>query len=608
MPGKDTKVPSTLSGHAAEIWRSAFDSAWKQYDPDKHSGTQEEYSSKVAWSAVKKSYEKNKDGKWVKKSEMRQFSLRITKSRVDGETGQIKWHANAATDEVDEDEKEVLHPELFDDLAHTFLLTRAAYDDGTEPPVYDEDLGPAQEPILDIAHYSSLLGSVDRDKARLGYITKLYRDGRYLHAEGYFDETKNGQLVAKSIAADEAGEIRVSVGFFPDWGNIEVKNDVLYFKGGRDRAYLDHLAVTSCPRIPTTSIEAEEVTMSEVAATMAEDALRVLGEDGQEIVDELQELVDERMKQKSMVLKSEGDVEEVVEEEVVEEIVEESTEEIMPVMGAETVPTEPEMVTEALVEVEEVYVGPTSFQEALAQVDAAKEAGRISDGWYLLQGVMSNILKDTTIEDKNAAIDGAMAEFQSFLKSDQHVWSEAEIETEIETVTEESIEEEVTPVEEPVVEEAAPVEEIVVEEPVQDEVQPFSNLDAEHDPALQSQHRLGRATSFGQIVDKLGSGGRMPPVQQVTPAIIAESVENVPVDSDIGNVMAQMLTEAMQPILAELANLRQSIAVKDEPVVPQRPERKSKATPSVDPSRVITRQQTFGEVVDKLTEVRQQRQ
>lgn len=52
-------VKDNLPKHAQEIYKEAFNSAWDQYDHD------EERSHRVAWAAVKQSYHKNKDGKWV---------------------------------------------------------------------------------------------------------------------------------------------------------------------------------------------------------------------------------------------------------------------------------------------------------------------------------------------------------------------------------------------------------------------------------------------------------------------------------------------------------------------------------------------------------------
>ena len=62
-------VKDNLPKHAQEIYKSAFNSAWDQYDdPEDRRGNddRESVSHKVAWSAVKDDYTKS-DGKWVKK-------------------------------------------------------------------------------------------------------------------------------------------------------------------------------------------------------------------------------------------------------------------------------------------------------------------------------------------------------------------------------------------------------------------------------------------------------------------------------------------------------------------------------------------------------------
>ena len=61
-----------LPSHAQEIFKEAHSSALEQYkDPDKRRGGKkesvEEVAHKVAWSAVKKKYKKDKDDEWVKK-------------------------------------------------------------------------------------------------------------------------------------------------------------------------------------------------------------------------------------------------------------------------------------------------------------------------------------------------------------------------------------------------------------------------------------------------------------------------------------------------------------------------------------------------------------
>ncbi len=62
-------VRNVLPKHAQEIYLAAFNSAWDQYDePHERRGddTREETSHKVAWAAVKQSYRKDADGRWVK--------------------------------------------------------------------------------------------------------------------------------------------------------------------------------------------------------------------------------------------------------------------------------------------------------------------------------------------------------------------------------------------------------------------------------------------------------------------------------------------------------------------------------------------------------------
>ena len=62
-------VRDVLPEGAQEIYKEAFNSAWRQYkDPEDRRGDQsrEETAHKIAWSAVKKEYEKTDDD-WKKK-------------------------------------------------------------------------------------------------------------------------------------------------------------------------------------------------------------------------------------------------------------------------------------------------------------------------------------------------------------------------------------------------------------------------------------------------------------------------------------------------------------------------------------------------------------
>lgn len=63
-------VKNVLPKHAQEIYQEAYNSAWDQYDePSERRGdsSREETAHRVAWAAVKKTYEKNEStGKWNK--------------------------------------------------------------------------------------------------------------------------------------------------------------------------------------------------------------------------------------------------------------------------------------------------------------------------------------------------------------------------------------------------------------------------------------------------------------------------------------------------------------------------------------------------------------
>ncbi|HBL13217.1 MAG TPA: cation transporter [Cyanobacteria bacterium UBA11162] len=55
-------VKDHLPKHAQEIFRAAFNNALAEYG-------EEESAFRVAWSAVKRDYEKGEDGNWYKKSD-----------------------------------------------------------------------------------------------------------------------------------------------------------------------------------------------------------------------------------------------------------------------------------------------------------------------------------------------------------------------------------------------------------------------------------------------------------------------------------------------------------------------------------------------------------
>lgn len=63
-------VTNVLPKHAQEIYKEAYNSAYDQYDEpsERRDGAdREETAHRVAWSAVKNSYEKGDDGNWHEK-------------------------------------------------------------------------------------------------------------------------------------------------------------------------------------------------------------------------------------------------------------------------------------------------------------------------------------------------------------------------------------------------------------------------------------------------------------------------------------------------------------------------------------------------------------
>lgn len=65
-------VRDNLPEDAQTIYRKAFNSAWDQYaSPEKrrNKAEREETAHRVAWSAVKQTYEKGDNGTWRRKSD-----------------------------------------------------------------------------------------------------------------------------------------------------------------------------------------------------------------------------------------------------------------------------------------------------------------------------------------------------------------------------------------------------------------------------------------------------------------------------------------------------------------------------------------------------------
>lgn len=215
---------------------------------------------------------------WVAASlHMRSISMAFTRvQKMDD--GRISWRARANSG-AEDTRGERLDVSIFKDFATNFVKVQEAVGRGESVP--------GMNPVhLDVAHYSFFVPKEHRLKARVGWPTKVWNDGKALMATGFFDDTPIGRAAAKSVMNDEQSKIKVSVGFYPDWAKVGIENEVLTYKGGDDIAHLDHFAMTSAPIDTDTSIIAEAKAMGETT-TLEQDALAVLGEAG--LVKELEE-------------------------------------------------------------------------------------------------------------------------------------------------------------------------------------------------------------------------------------------------------------------------------------------------------------------------------
>jgi len=180
--------------------------------------------------------------------------------------GRVRWRARANSGDYDQQD-ERFDESFFDELVHNFGVVQETLTRSEVPSL--------PVPILDLAHYSLFIPRAQRAQARAGYPNRLWRDGKALMAEGYFDSTPLGQLAAQAALERQTDDRRVSICVWPDWGNVEESATGRVFKGGRGVAYLDHLAMTAHPVDADTEIEVLEV---KSMGTIADDAAQVLGD------------------------------------------------------------------------------------------------------------------------------------------------------------------------------------------------------------------------------------------------------------------------------------------------------------------------------------------
>jgi hypothetical protein len=254
------------------------------------------------------------------------FDMYITKASQDPETGEKRWAAVASDTELDS-YGDRMSLELFRDF-----IERAEHAE-IPPAVFTSDAWKGGMPYLGLAHYLDLNG-----EGIVGDTSALYIDGNRLKAKGMFRDNKIGAAAFKAIKRDRDGDIdpdqriRISIAFV-DWGHshddevfireslldncpmcAEDANDKIYKKG-----HLVHLALTRVPVNERTPVWLEERSMT----TIKDDALAVLGEDEEELVEELDTLArgkSEVLRSEAVVIKSDEDETEVEEPEIASEI------------------------------------------------------------------------------------------------------------------------------------------------------------------------------------------------------------------------------------------------------------------------------------------------
>lgn len=192
------------------------------------------------------------------------------------DNGRTRWQARANTGEFDL-LQERFDQEFFGDVVKNFYRVKEALSRGEPPP------DGMTEPILDVSHYSIYLPAAKRNLARAGWIDKMWRDGRALFAQGFFDDSRLGHLAEKAALERKPEDRRVSIVVYPDYANVDVElGGRKIYRGGSGLAYLDSLAMTSTPADPGAIMEVKAVN------EIQDDAKKVLGPEGNEIVTELE--------------------------------------------------------------------------------------------------------------------------------------------------------------------------------------------------------------------------------------------------------------------------------------------------------------------------------
>lgn len=257
----------------------------------------EECAARTAWSAVKGAgWHKDKDGQWVHKAELEEFSLTIKNLFIDQKTQEKRWKADTSDTIVDS-----RGDNMTIDLFKSFLSHVTNNDPAPED--YRSEFWQGGMPYLSVSHYSDFDG-----KGVPGTVENVYIDGRFFKAKGKFNDTPKGNAAWKALLADKESnrpdKVRISIGFL-DYGHIHKSNNYVFKRKSLDevcpecirehlngensgRSFTDgmlvHLAMTRVPVNKRTSIAPDdEMEVKSDMTTQLEDAKSIIGEEAEEL-------------------------------------------------------------------------------------------------------------------------------------------------------------------------------------------------------------------------------------------------------------------------------------------------------------------------------------
>lgn len=191
------------------------------------------------------------------------LNLPIVKAGMDSH-GRMYWNSSISADLPDK-ALDRLDKSLLDDLAHAFSVANP-------------------KPFLDVCHVSTDVPDDMADIFRVGSIENVWRSGKFLKAEGFFDETPIGKAAFLQVARQGKGAIRTSLAIIPDWDNIEFETvngqQVRVFKGGSKVARFlpGGVGLTSVPMNDAVDLEVGLMRSQTDRVTLEDDLMAVLND------------------------------------------------------------------------------------------------------------------------------------------------------------------------------------------------------------------------------------------------------------------------------------------------------------------------------------------